>query len=148
MAFNVLIVDDSAAMRSIIVKTLRMSGVPLGEVYQAANGQEGLQAVEENWVDLALVDLNMPTMGGEEMITQLRDNPETSHLPVVVISTESSDTRIATLRDKGAGFIHKPFKPEELREQIILVTGADDESFTTDGNANADSTVSGGGFDF
>lgn len=142
MAFNILVVDDSAAMRSIIIKTLRMSGVPLGEIYQAGNGQEGLQSLEENWIDLALVDLNMPTMGGEEMIIQLRANPETADLPVVVISTESSDTRIATLRDQGAGFIHKPFKPEELREQISQVLGVSDESF--DGN----SVVSSSGFDF
>lgn len=142
MAFNVLIVDDSTAMRSIIIKTLRMSGVPLGEIYQAGNGQEGLQAIEENWVDLALVDLNMPTMGGEEMINQLREQDETASLPIVVISTESSDTRIASLRAKGAGFIHKPFKPEELREQIICVTGVTDESF------DEDSTFSGGGVDF
>jgi two-component system chemotaxis response regulator CheY len=142
MAFNVLIVDDSAAMRSIIVKTLRMTGVPLGAIYQAGNGQEGLQAIEENWVDLALVDLNMPTMGGEEMIQELRAQSDTSTLPIVVISTESSDTRIAALRDQGAGFIHKPFKPEELREQIIFVTGASDESF------HADGAVSSGSFDF
>jgi two-component system, chemotaxis family, chemotaxis protein CheY len=142
MAFNVLVVDDSAAMRSIIIKTLRISGVPLGEVYQAGNGQEGLQAVEENWIDLALVDLNMPTMGGEEMITQLRANPDTENLPIVVISTESSDTRIASLRGQGAGFIHKPFKPEELREQISFITGVSNESFDEGG------AVSGSGFDF
>lgn len=150
MAFNILVVDDSAAMRSIIIKTLRMSGVPLGEIYQAGNGQEGLQALEENWVDLALVDLNMPTMGGEEMIMQLRGNPDTEHMPVVVISTESSDTRIAALRDQGTGFIHKPFKPEELREQISQVTGVSDESFNTFGNASGEGSgaVPSGGFDF
>lgn len=146
MAFNVLVVDDSAAMRSIIIKTLRLSGVPLGEVYQAGNGQEGLQALAENWIDLALVDLNMPTMGGEEMLTQLRAQADTAHLPVVVISTESSDTRIATLRDQGAGFIHKPFKPEELRAQISQVTGVSDESFNASGDGT--SAVSGSGFDF
>lgn len=142
MAFNVLVVDDSAAMRAMIIKTLRMSGVPLGEIYQAGNGQEGLQAVEENWVDLALIDLNMPTMGGEEMINQLREQADTANLPVVVISTESSDTRIAALRAKGAGFVHKPFKPEEIREQITNVTGV-----TYEAN-DADGAFSGGGFDF
>ena len=144
MAFNVLVVDDSAAMRAMIIKTLRISGVPLGEIYQASNGLEGLRAVEENWVDVALVDLNMPVMGGEEMIDQLRGQPDTADLPIVVISTESSETRIASLRAKGTGFIHKPFKPEEIRAQITNVTGVIYESESTDG----DSFVPGGGFDF
>lgn len=142
MNFNVLVVDDSAAMRAMIIKTLRMSGVPLGAIYQAGNGQEGLQALEENWVDLALVDLNMPVMNGEDMISQVRQQPNTAHLPIVVISTESSETRIASLRAQGTGFIHKPFKPEEIREQIISVTGVAYESF------DGDSTFSGSGFDF
>lgn len=142
MTFNVLVVDDSAAMRAMIIKTLRISGVPLGEIYQAGNGQEGLRALEENWVDLALVDLNMPVMGGEEMIAQVRTQPNTAALPIVVISTESSDTRIAALRAQGAGFIHKPFKPEEIREQITSVTGVFYEA--TDG----DSAFSGSSFDF
>jgi two-component system chemotaxis response regulator CheY len=60
MALNVLIVDDSAAMRSIIQKTLHLSGLEIENVYQAKNGQEALDLLEENWVDLALVDINMP----------------------------------------------------------------------------------------
>lgn len=146
MNFNVLVVDDSAAMRAMIIKTLRMSGVPLGEVYQAANGKEGLQALEEKWVDLALVDLNMPVMGGEEMITQVRSQPNTASLPIVVISTESSETRIAHLRAQGTGFIHKPFKPEEIREQITNVTGVFYEP--TYEPVNDDGAFPGGGFDF
>lgn len=144
MAFNVLVVDDSAAMRAMIIKTLRISGVPLGEIYQAGNGLEGLRAIEENWVDVALVDLNMPTMGGEEMIDHLREQSDTVNLPIVVISTESSETRIAALRAKGAGFIHKPFKPDEIRAQITSVTGVIYEAESSDG----DSFVPGSGFDF
>ncbi|HEX30388.1 TPA: response regulator, partial [Candidatus Poribacteria bacterium] len=66
MALNILVVDDSSVMRSIIIKTLHLCGLPLGEIYQAVNGLEGLQALEENWIDLALVDINMPVMDGEE----------------------------------------------------------------------------------
>ena len=58
MAMNVLIVDDSAAMRSIIAKTLNLSGLEIERVYQAGNGAEALDMLEENWVDLALVDIN------------------------------------------------------------------------------------------
>jgi len=60
MALNVLIVDDSVVMRTMVLKVLRMSGVPLGEVHQAANGQEGLAALDGNWIDLVLADINMP----------------------------------------------------------------------------------------
>lgn len=125
MSFNILIVDDSAAMRSIIQKTLRLSGLPLGELYQAQNGQEALQMLEENWIDLALVDINMPVMNGETMINLVRENPDTADLPIVVVSTESSETRIAQLREKNVEFIHKPFAPEDLRQTVFQMTGVD-----------------------
>jgi two-component system chemotaxis response regulator CheY len=142
MAFNVLVVDDSAAMRSMIIKTLRLSGIPLGEIHQASNGREGLSVLEENWIDIALVDINMPIMDGEAMINQLRTQEDTEHLAIVVVSTESSETRIASLRDKCVGFVHKPFKPEDLRSQLIHITGVNHESI------NGDGAVSSGGFDF
>ncbi len=130
MSFNILIVDDSAAMRSIILKTLRLSGLPLGETYQAGNGVEGLQMLEENWIDLALVDINMPVMDGETMINQVRENPDTLDLPIVVVSTESSELRIERLREKQVQFIHKPFAPEDLRRTVLDLTGVEDGTIT------------------
>jgi two-component system chemotaxis response regulator CheY len=141
MALNVLVVDDSAVMRAMIIKTLRLSGIELGEIYQASNGKEGLQALDENWVDLALVDINMPVMSGEEMIDQVRQNPVTMDLPVIIVSTESSETRIDMLQQKGALFVHKPFTPEALRENIIEATGVIDEQA-------GDGTLQIGGPDF
>jgi len=127
MALNVLVVDDSTVMRTMIIKTLRLSGLELGDIHQASNGQEGLQILENNWVDLALVDINMPVMSGEEMINKVRQNPEISDLPVVVVSTESSETRIEMLQKMGAEFVHKPFTPETLRATITNVTGVTNE---------------------
>ena len=129
MAINVLIVDDSSVMRAMILKTLRMSGLPLGEVYQAGNGQEGLDALDQHWIDLAVVDINMPVMNGEEMIDRMQENPDMKDIPVVVISTEGSETRIERLQQKGASFIQKPFTPEIVRDVIMAITGkeADDE---------------------
>src|SRR5437879_2822699 len=126
MALNILVVDDSAVMRSIVIKTLQLSGLTLGELYQATNGEEGLKVLGEHWVDLALVDINMPVMDGEEMIDRVRQNPETADLAIIVVSTESSETRIEALREKGAGFIHKPFTPEALQQTILQITGATD----------------------
>ena len=56
MALNVLVVDDSGVMRAMILRTLEMSGIDLGQVHQAANGREALAVLEEHWVDMALVD--------------------------------------------------------------------------------------------
>lgn len=123
MSVNVLIVDDSAVMRSMIVKTLRLTRLPLGEIHQAANGQEGLAAINQNWIDLVIVDINMPVMNGEEMIDRMLDNPEHKNIPIVVISTEGSKTRVGRLQDKGARFIHKPFSPEKIRDTIKDLLG-------------------------
>ena len=127
MALNVLVVDDSAVMRKMIIKTLRLSGVPLGDVHEAGNGREGLSKLDAEWIDLALVDINMPVMNGEEMIDEVRQNEAMADLPIVVVSTERSDTRLARLREKVSSIIHKPFTPEELRETIIEITGVSDE---------------------
>ena len=126
MALNVLIVDDSAVMRAMILKTMRMAGLPMGEVYQAANGQEGLEALDAHWIDLIIADINMPVMNGEEMIRSLRQNPDTAQTPVVVVSTEGSQTRIERLNRMGVKFVHKPFTPEIIRDTVMEITGLED----------------------
>ncbi len=123
MAFNVLVVDDSAVMRSMVIRTLKMSGVPLGEIHQAGDGVQALGVLDANWVDLALVDINMPVMNGEELIDRIRDNPELRDLAIIVVSTESSQTRILKVQRQGARFVHKPFTPEMIREQVEAITG-------------------------
>jgi len=123
MAINILIVDDSAVMRAMILKTMRMTDLPLGETYQAANGQEGLDVLNQHWIDLVVVDINMPVMGGEEMIDRMQENPDTKEIPIVVVSTEGSKTRIERLQHKGAKFIHKPFSPEIIRDTVRDITG-------------------------
>ena len=123
MALNILVVDDSGVMRGMVIKTLRMTGLPLGEVHQAANGQEGLDVLQQHWVDLVILDINMPVMNGEEMIDRMRANPDIQDTPVVVISTEGSITRIERLQQKGARFIQKPFSPEQIRDIIKDITG-------------------------
>jgi two-component system, chemotaxis family, chemotaxis protein CheY len=123
MSLNVLVVDDSAVMRSIIIKNLRASGIPLAQVFEAGDGAEALWMLTKNHVDLALVDINMPVMNGEELINKLRQNPRTAQLPVIVVSTEGSETRITKLRDNKAGFVHKPFTPEKLKEKLWDVMG-------------------------
>lgn len=116
MSINVLVVDDSAVMRAMIIKTLKLAGTPLGEIYQAGNGKEGLDVLEDHWVDVVFADINMPVMDGEEMIDRIRANPALGDLPIVVVSTEGSKTRIQSFHDKDAEFVHKPFSPEIIRD--------------------------------
>jgi len=122
MSLNVLVVDDSAVMRAMVIRTLHMAGLPIGEVHQAGNGSEALAVLEKHWVDLALVDINMPIMNGEELIERIRQRPATADLPIIVISTEGSQTRIERLQQKGALFIHKPFAPETIQQIITSIT--------------------------
>jgi two-component system, chemotaxis family, chemotaxis protein CheY len=123
MAIDLLIVDDSSVMRSMIVKALRMSGIDLGSIHQAGNGKDGLDRLDEHGIDLAIVDINMPVMNGEEMLDCMRNRADTSQIPVIVISTEGSEARIERLKEKGARFIHKPFTPERIRDVINELVG-------------------------
>ena len=127
MRFNVLVVDDSAVMRAMIIRTLRMCGLPLGEVHQAADGAEALRRLKEAWVDLMLLDINMPVMDGEEVLDRLRADVETADLRVVVVSTEGSDERVERLAARGAAFVRKPFTPETLRDTVLRITGVSHE---------------------
>ena len=123
MALNILVVDDSAVVRAMIIRTIKVADIPFGEIHQASNGKEGLEMLDANWIDLLLVDINMPVMNGEEMIDRVRDNPAWKDLPIVVVSTEGSMTRIERLMQKGAKFIHKPFRPESIREVVEEILG-------------------------
>ncbi|MBT3201511.1 MAG: response regulator [Phycisphaerales bacterium] len=127
MSLNILIVDDSAVVRAMILKTLKMAGIPLGDVQQASDGCEGLDALENHWIDLVFADINMPVMNGEEMIDRIREQPEWEELPIIVVSTEGSATRIERLQRKGASFVHKPFTPESVQEVIKKITGVSHE---------------------
>lgn len=123
MSLNILVVDDSSVMRKMIIRTLNMSGVPIGDIYEAENGRKGLEMLEENWIDMLFIDVNMPVMDGMEMLTLVRSKTETRDLPVLIISTESNPQRINKISENRAGFVHKPFTPETLREKIIELTG-------------------------
>lgn len=128
MAMNILVVDDSAVMRSMIIKTIKLSGLEIGKIHEAGNGEEGLQALSDHWVDLLFIDVNMPIMDGMEMLDRVRGRQETRDLPILIVSTESNEQRIRTIDEKRAGFVHKPFTPEMLRGKIEEVLGLVDKT--------------------
>ena len=142
MTLNVLIVDDSKVMRAMIRRTLSLCGLALGEIYEAGNGVEALEQLGEHWVDLALLDVNMPVMDGEELLTRIRASDEWRALAVIVVSTESSETRLARLQAHSVQIVHKPFTPEQLRNTILKVTGL------THAAASTDRPAPSGDFDF
>ncbi|MCK4303696.1 MAG: response regulator [Candidatus Eisenbacteria sp.] len=130
MGFNILIVDDSKVTRIMIKRTLKLTGIPVGSLHEAENGQVALEEMKTNKIDLVLADINMPVMDGMAMIAQMKADPELASVPVIVISTEGSSTRIEELRSKGvAGYVRKPFTPEDVRDTLRQVVGDwDDEA--------------------
>jgi two-component system chemotaxis response regulator CheY len=124
MALNILIVDDSSLTRKAIKRIIGMLGLNVGQILEAENGTDALKILGEINIDLVLADLNMPKMGGIEMIYHMRGNEATKNIPVVVVTTESSTTRIEGLLADGAkAYLHKPFTPEEFKEVITQTVG-------------------------
>jgi two-component system, chemotaxis family, chemotaxis protein CheY len=122
MSFTVLIVDDSPAMRSFIRRVVDMSGFDVGTCLEAGDGQEALCRLEENWVDVVLTDINMPRMNGEELVRKMHQDDLLRSIPVVVVSTDSTEIRMRTMTELGArGYVTKPFHPEKLRSELERV---------------------------
>lgn len=124
MGFTVLIVDDSTVMRGFIRRVMDLSGFPFQTVLEASDGAEALKVLADNWVDVVLTDINMPNMNGEELVRRLEQDDLLRSIPVVVVSTDSTDSRIHQMRLLGAkGYVKKPFQPETLRDELERVLG-------------------------
>lgn len=124
MSYSILIVDDSLPMRSAIKRTLKAAGYGLSELLEAANGQEALELMKNNWVDLVLTDYNMPVMNGLALVKAIKKDDTSKEIPVVVISTEGNDAKIKAFMDCGAaGYVSKPFTPETIRDLIVSILG-------------------------
>jgi len=121
---RVLIVDDSSVMRKIVERTLRQAGVELSSVFQAGSGAEALAVLADNRVELILCDINMPVMDGLELVKQLSGVENAKGVPVIMITTEGSESHVVQALSAGArGYIRKPFTPEQVRDQVIPLLG-------------------------
>ncbi|HYD00030.1 MAG TPA: response regulator [Phycisphaerales bacterium] len=124
MNCNVLIVDDSPILRMAIRKVVRLSGIEDDRIHEAGNGREALDVLETVWIDLVLLDLNMPVMDGEQFAGELRKNPDLNDVAVVVVSTEGNRDRLQRMRDLGVvEVLRKPFEPEDLHRLIPKILG-------------------------
>ncbi|HNY32324.1 MAG TPA: response regulator [Fibrobacteria bacterium] len=124
MGYTVLLVDDSETIRGALLKAFQMAKLPMEEVFQAGDGREALDTLKSVWVDMVLTDINMPNMGGVELLAAMKADPSLREIPVAVISTEGSSTRIESLREAGiSGYLRKPCRPEEIRDLLHKVLG-------------------------
>jgi len=131
MAFNILIVDDSPAMRRVVRRVVDIAGVDVGNYLEAGNGVEALVVLRTEWVDLIMTDINMPEMDGEELLLQVRNDPALATIPVLVVSTDRSEGRVRQMISLGAdGYVSKPFLPATLSQEMYrLLGGTPNESF-------------------
>jgi two-component system chemotaxis response regulator CheY len=124
MAVNVLIVDDSFSMRSVIRKTIKVSGFDVGKYLEAADGEEALQVLTNEWVDVLLTDINMPNMNGLKLIAEMKKDEVFRSIPVVMVTTERNKQKVQQAMEMGAnGYITKPFLPEEIKEILCSILG-------------------------
>jgi two-component system, chemotaxis family, chemotaxis protein CheY len=116
---RILIVDDSSVMRKIVERSLRQAGLELGDIVEAGNGIEALAAVQAEPFDLILSDINMPAMDGIEFLRQLVTIESCKGTPVVMVTTEGSESRVVEALSIGAkGYIRKPFTPDQIKERV------------------------------
>jgi two-component system chemotaxis response regulator CheY len=120
MDLNVLIVDDSSAIRKILVRVLSQTDLPINKVHEANDGSEALKILENNEVSLVLSDINMPNVDGIELLTRIRAMPKWKQLAVVMITTEGSQAKVMEALQIGAqGYVRKPFSADQIKEKVV-----------------------------
>jgi two-component system chemotaxis response regulator CheY len=116
---RILTIDDSKTMRDMLMITLVDAGY---DVLQAVDGEDGLDVLSREQVDLVITDINMPKMDGYEVIRRVRANPAYQKLPVLVLTTEGEVDKRAIAKEAGAtGWMVKPFDPERLIQTVMKV---------------------------
>lgn len=116
---DVLIVDDSSVMRTIVERSLRAAGFQLGRVIEAGNGADALSVLDNTSVRLIFMDINMPEMDGIEFLRAVRKSESAKDIPVLMLTTEGSERKVLEAISLGArGYIRKPFTSDEMRRQV------------------------------
>ncbi len=122
MPLDVLIVDDSAAIRKILQRVLLQADVSLGTVIEAGDGVEAIEKLRQQKVSLILSDINMPNMDGLEFLSHLKTNDEWKKVPVLMVTTEGSQAKVMEAVELGAaGYVRKPFTAEQIKEKLDAI---------------------------
>ena len=122
---NILIVDDSAMMRTMIKRVASLAGTPIGTIFEAANGREALDILEQHPVQFVFTDLNMPVMTGTELLREMLTREHWRGIVRVIISTDGSDCRRDEAKDLSVSvYVEKPFRPEEMRDVLTSLAPA------------------------
>lgn len=125
MSKRVMIVDDSAAMRSFIISALQEAGDV--ECVEARSGFDALKELPRGTYDVLISDINMPDINGLELLHFIKGNDTYRAIPVLIISTESKEEDLRRARAMGAdGYLTKPFSADALREAVDRLTGGAD----------------------
>lgn len=121
MSKVILTADDSSSVRQMVAFTLKGAGYT---VVEATDGKDALSKAKTSAVNMVVTDLNMPNMNGIELIKALRAEAKYKFIPIIMLTTESQDTRKQEGKSAGAtGWIVKPFKPEQLLAVVKKVLG-------------------------
>ena len=116
---DVLVVDDSAAIRKILQRVLRQTGMAINAIHEAGNGEEALAVLKEHPVNLILTDINMPKVDGLQLLATLKATPQWQQVPVVMITTEGGESKVAeAVRLGAAGYVRKPFTADQIKEKL------------------------------
>jgi len=120
MESDVLVVDDSAAIRKILQRVLRQTGMAIRAVHEAGDGQEALEQLKnQSGIQLVLTDINMPKMDGLQLLAAIKASIEWRQLPVVMITTEGGETKVGEAVKLGAaGYVRKPFTADQIKEKL------------------------------
>ena len=119
MELDVIVVDDSAAIRKILQRVLRQTGMAIRTIHEAGDGQEALEVMNAHPVDLVLTDINMPRMDGLQFLASVKASAHWRQVPVVMITTEGGETKVGEAVKLGAaGYVRKPFTADQIKEKL------------------------------
>jgi two-component system chemotaxis response regulator CheY len=120
MDSDVLVVDDSAAIRKILQRVLRQTGMSIRSIHEAGDGQEALEQLKNQpGIQLVLTDINMPKMDGLQLLAAVKASSDWHHIPVVMITTEGGESKVGEAVKLGAaGYVRKPFTADQIKEKL------------------------------